>query len=285
VGDENQVDSFDDLFEPFELEEGPPPPSATPPTPQPPPELDDQPVQMVSCPSCGTANPAYNRHCEACGARLSTAPLPVAPPPMIRATPGGRALGILVAVVLIVTLVALFMNIFGGSDDETPPVTVASTSAPATTVPPVVIDELQPQSAEASSELNSSFVAENLIDNNLATEWQDRSLSGRGATLTFRFAQPVAITQIEIYNLPDEDRFKRNHRIKGYRINVDDLSLEITGQLLDVNTRQVIEVASINTLVLELSVTSTWESEAVEGGLPFTELALADVRFFGRIAD
>ena len=286
MGDENEVDSFDDLFEPFELEDGPPPAAAAPPRPEPTAESEDQPVPMVSCPSCGTANPSYNRHCEACGARLSTDPLPVAPPPMIRATPGGRALGILVAVVLIVTLVALFMNIFGGEPkDETPAITPTTGPPATTTLPSVIIEELSPSSVEASSELNSSFVADNLIDGNLATEWQDKSLSGRRAILTFRFSQPVAISQIEIYNLVEDDRFRRNYRIRGYSIKVDDLSLEITGQLADVNTRQVIDVASINTLVLELSVTSTFGSEAVEGGLPFTELALADVRFFGRPAD
>ena len=58
------------------------------------PEPDPAPrteVPQVVCPSCGTHNPNYNRHCEACGARLTKGPLPVAPPPLIRATPGSRA--------------------------------------------------------------------------------------------------------------------------------------------------------------------------------------------------
>ena len=33
MGDENQIDSFDDLFEPFELEDGPPPASEVPQAP------------------------------------------------------------------------------------------------------------------------------------------------------------------------------------------------------------------------------------------------------------
>ena len=285
MGDENQVDSFDDLFEPFELEDGPPTGETVV---QQPPVVDDtderEPVAMVSCPSCGTANPAYNRHCEQCGARLSTAPLPVAPPPMVRATPGGRALAVLVAVVLIVTLIALFMNIF--RSDEGPAATATTTPvAPSTILAPEPIDELQPSSVEASSELGTQWRAENLIDGNLATEWQDRSLSGRGATLTFRFSQPAAISEIEIYNLPEDARFRQNHRIQGFRITVDDLSYEITGRLANVNTRQVIQVASIDTRTLTLEVTSTYESESIDGSVPFTELALADVRFFGRLAN
>jgi hypothetical protein len=287
VGDEKHIDSFDDLFEPFELEEGPPPAGAAPPPveqPEPATDPSGRPVAMVSCSSCGTANPSYNRHCEACGARLSTAPLPVAPPPMLRTTPGSRALVVLLGVVIIVTVIALFMNIFGGDDEQDAPATTTTTDAPVTTAPPEV-EELQPSTVEASSELGIQWAAQNLIDGNLATEWQDASLSGRGAVLTFRFSQPVAVTEIEIYNLPDDNRFRQNHRIRGYRITVDDLSYEITGQLANVNTRQVIQVASISTRTLTFEVTSTYESESVDGGVPFNELALADVRFFGRPAN
>lgn len=289
MGDENQVDSFDDLFEPFELEDGPPPPGEVPPlppqerAPRAEPVEPEENVAMVSCPSCGTANPSYNRHCEACGARLSTAPMPVAPPPMLRATPGSRALGVLVAVVIVVTVVALFINVFGGDGDSEAQST--TTQAPATTVPVAPpVEELQPSTVEASSELGTNWVAENLIDGNLDTEWQDRSLSGRGAVLTFRFQQPVAISEIEVYNIADDDRFRQNYRIRGFRITVDDLSYEITGQLADVNSRQVIQVASISTRTLVLEITSTFESEAVGDSVPFTELAVADIRFFGRLA-
>jgi hypothetical protein len=285
LADENQVDSFDDLFEPFELEDGPPTgevPVSRPADSAAADEDDHHEVAKVSCPSCGTANPAYNRHCEACGARLSTAALPVAQPPMIRATPGGRALGVLVAVVLIATLIALFSNIFGG--DDTPITQSTTTLDPATTLPIDPIVELQPSSVEATSELGSQWGADNLIDNDLATEWQDRSLGGRGAELTFRFSQPVSINEIEIYNLPDDARFRANYRIQGYAITVNDLSFEITGRLDDDNTLQVIEVASIETRTLVLTVTSTYDSESRDSALPFAELALADVRFFGRFS-
>ena len=101
-------DPFDDLFEPFELEDGPPPPGSEPP-PAPPtqakPPQASAPVEQAACPSCGAFNPAYNRHCEQCGARLTKEPLPVAPAPMVRATPGGRALSVLAAAVLVVALI------------------------------------------------------------------------------------------------------------------------------------------------------------------------------------
>lgn len=288
MGDENQVDSFDDLFEPFELEEGPPPPATPTQQPQQEPRSEEaqEQVSLVSCPSCGTANPAYNRHCEACGARLSTAPLPVAPPPMVRATPGGRALGVLVLVILVVLLVALFMNIFSNDEPtETTTTTGGATTEPSTTTTAAPVQELTPQAVEATSTLGTNWSAENLIDGSLATEWQDRSLGGEGAVLTFRFAQPVAINEIEIYNIPDETRFRQNHRIRGYIVTVDDLSFEIPGELRNINTRQTIPVASLDTLVLTIEVTSTYPSEAVDGVGPFEELAVADIRFFGQLAE
>lgn len=282
VSDGNNIESFDDLFEPFELDEGPPPGGLPPPAPPQPLEADrdEEPVPMVACPSCGTSNPSYNRHCEACGARLSTNQLPVAPPPLIKATPGARALGVLIAVVLVVLLVTVLFNLFGG-DDPVEPTTVAVTTSPPETD---FVQPVEPTTVEASSTLNATFAADNLLDGDTATEWQDAGLRGDEATLVFRFQQPVSITEIEIVNLPDPTRFKQNWRIKGYKITVDDLGYEISGQLQDVNTPQTIPVASVGTRVLTLTVTTAYASQAVDGGVPFDELALADVRFFGRLA-
>jgi hypothetical protein len=281
VGDD-RIDSFDDLFEPFELEEGPPaepvPPRADEPTPPAPPPAQEQ-VTTVPCPSCGTHNPPYNRHCEACGARLGKGPLPVAPPPMVRATPGGRALGVLAAVVLVVALVTVVINFT--RDDTAPTTTVAA--QPTSTVATQII-ELSPTSIIASSELNDTYAAENLLDGDPNTEWQDQGLRGVGATLTFEFSQPVAISEMEIRNLVDDERFRQNYRIRGFKITVDDLPFDLSDQLDDVNTPQRVSVASLNTRVLTLEVTSVFAAEAAGEQAPFNELAVADIRFFGSLA-
>jgi len=281
VGDD-RIDSFDDLFEPFELEDGPPaePSTPTPRVPRSPePDRTDDTAPTVACPSCGTGNPPYNRHCEACGARLGKGPLPVAPPPMVRATPGGRALGVLAAVVLVVALVTLIINFRG--DDTTTTTTLATQSTSTVDVPVV---ELSPTGVQASSELNATYGATNLLDGDPNTEWQDQGLRGVGATLTFEFSQSVAITEIEIRNLVDNARFRQNYRIRGYKIKVDDLPFEISGQLEDNNQAQRVPVSSLQTSVLTLEVTSVWAAEASGQNPPFNELALADVRFFGNLA-
>jgi hypothetical protein len=275
LDDDKTIDSFDDLFEPFQLDETP---SESDLAAQPPVYEE----RLVACPSCGTRNPADNRHCESCGARIAQGPLPVAPPPMLRTTPGARALGVLAAVILVVALAALLFDFFRGSGDSTPPdSTVAEQSTTVPTLPPVEVAQLLPFTVEASSEL-PGWEAANLIDADATNSWNDASLRGDGALLTFRFERPVQISQIVIHNLTDEERFRRNYRIKGLEISINDLPTKALEVLDDTMEPQAIQIASVETTEVMLRVTSTYEAEAFNGQTPFTELALQEVKFFGR---
>jgi hypothetical protein len=271
---------FDDLFEPFELDEGPPPEPERPDPAQQTQAAATQTtagdVATIACPSCGSSNPDYNRHCEQCGARLSQDPLPVAMPPSLRTSPGGRALGVLAAVILLVALAALAFNIFsgGGENDET-----TTTTVPTTTIP-AAATELFAASVDASSFL-PGWEPENLIDGDPSTHWNDESLHGIGAVLTFTFSDPVSITEIELQNLLDDEGFKRNYKIQGYLITTDDLSVEFSGRLDNVNDPQRVPIASLNTLQLTIVVASTYPAESAGDKPPFDELALQSVRFFG----
>ena len=287
----NTIAPFDDLFEAFELEDGPPPPSEEP-APKPsrssksqeaadaapaiPTPVEEAPAATVVCTSCGTGNPAHNRHCEQCGARLGTGPLPVAPAPMIRATPGARALTVLAAVVLIV-LAAVFILNLGGNDDPTESSTTVAASS--TTLAPEYI-ELQPFSVDASSSF-PGFESANLIDGAADTYWNDNSLRGNNAWIEFRFAQPVQIVEIELQNLLDEEKFRRNYRMRSIAITVDDLQIEFNEQLDDSNDPQRFQIGSLETTIVRIEVKSTYPAEQYEGGVPFDELALQEVLFFG----
>ena len=196
-------DQFDELFEPFELDDTPPPPvrgsRSNAPTPSG--MVDDQTVtseiptqqhvtttpgngDIVVCPACGARNPAFNHHCERCGSRLSQDPMPIAASPSSRSSAGGRALGVLSGVVLLVALVALIVNIFSGGDEAALPDTTSSTT---TSTQPVIVTEIFPTSATTSSELSDRFGAEMLIDGDPETRWNDDSLRGAGAWLEFTF--------------------------------------------------------------------------------------------------
>lgn len=273
---------FDDLFEPFELEDGPPPPGSEPPPP--PPTAEDAavrpaaPVEQVPCPSCGAYNPSYNRHCEQCGARLTKEPLPVAPAPMVRATPGGRALSVLAAAVLVVALVALLVNVFrGDSGSET------TTTVPQTTTTNAILElsQITPTQVTTSDELSAGFAGSNLIDDDLNTEWQVNQATNP-LTMEFRFAQPVEIRYLEIYNITDQDRFLRNYRIKGYKITTDDLPVEIRSTLLDLaGGPQRIDIASFGAETLTIEILTNFPSQAIGDQPAFEELVVAEVKFWG----
>jgi len=273
-------DPFDDLFEPFELDEGPPEPGSAPPPPPSPTQQSEpptEPVPQVDCPSCGAANPAYNRHCEQCGARLTKEPLPVAPAPMVRATPGARALSVLAAAVLVVALVALVVNVFRGGGEAAVTTTVATST---TTTPPAVA-QITPTDVSASSQLNETYGDANLIDGDLNTEWQVSH--SNDLSVTFHFSQPVQIQYIEIYNIEDQNRFLANYRIKGYKITTDDLpGVPFQSTLKDTaGGPQRIDIVSLETTSLTLEVLSTYASQAVSGDPAFDELAVAEIKFWG----
>ena len=276
----NDFEEFGDLFEPFELSDNPPKTQPRPTSGQ---ELHQQPIlqaphDVATCQSCGSPNPIANHHCEQCGARLSSSSLPVATPPLARATAGGRAVTVLAAVVVIVGFVALLINLRG---DE-PPTSDTSSSTSTTSVTPPEITLLKPTSVDASSSFSTAFGPENLIDGDIDTYWNDAGLGGENAILTFRFAQPVQIFDVEVQNLVDEVKFKRNYRIKGYVITIDDLpAVERSGTLDDTNTQQTIAIGSVATRELVLVVTSIYPAEAVGDDPAFEELALHSVRFFG----
>ncbi len=288
---DDRNDQFDELFEPFELSD--PPPSGTPPAPSrasqepapqepaTPPRSDVPPPvatqAAIACPSCGAKNPPFNHHCERCGSRLSADPMPIAASPMSRASAGGRALGVLAAVVLVVALIALMMNIFGGDEVALSDTTTSSTSSTL----PAIVTEILPISVKASSQGGDAFGPENLIDGNPETRWNDDALHGVGAWLEFTFSRPVSITEIEFQNVTDDEPFRRNYKIQGYTITVDDLNVPISGRLVNSNEPQRVNIASLETTTLRIDVTTTHLAEPVGENPPFDELALEAVRFFG----
>ncbi|MGI9667876.1 MAG: NADase-type glycan-binding domain-containing protein [Acidimicrobiia bacterium] len=292
MGDDRN-DQFDDLFEPFELNE-PPAADASVDDPTPPPASEPDPsaavpeahvttehatVDAVTCPACGAQNPAFNHHCERCGSRLNTDPMPIAPAPAARTSAGGRALGVLAAVVLVVALVALMVNIFRSGEPEVAGEDTSSTST--STTQPVIVTEIVPTSAKASSELSEQFGPENLIDGDPETRWNDKSARGVDAWLEFTFATPVQITEIEFQNVSDDTKFRQNFKIQGYTITVNDLNVPISGRLVNSNEPQQVRIASLETFTLRVDVSTTYPAEPVGDAPPFDELALEDVRFFG----
>lgn len=285
--DLDKPELFDDLFEPFDLDEPPEPePLSAPPPPPPPRPRMEEPaaVPETTCPSCGASNPATLRHCEECGARLAQGPLPVAAQPLIRNTAGARALIVLAAVVAVVALAALLWGVIRDDGETSPDDTAAGDGTTTSVTQAAPTDEavlLRATEVRASSQL-SAYPATNLIDDDPSTEWQDNAQRGVGAALEFLFEPGVALERIEIVGLPDPVRFKRNFRVNGYRLRIDDLPEPIVGSLADTQEVQTIEIETDNSTSVRLEVTSTYPAEAVGPQQPFNELAIQEIRFYGR---
>jgi hypothetical protein len=214
------------------------------------------------------------------------------------------------AVVLVPALVLVGLRWLPADDDgvagttSVPPVTtpapttttsVATTSAPTQNSSPtdvelgidtttaVDLEQIIPSRVEANAQL-PQFPGDYLIDGDLATTWQGAHEGN--LTITFRWARPVHIDHIEVYNIADATRFLRNYRIEEYKVTVDDLpGIEMFDALEDQpGGPQRISVASQETTVLTLEILSMYPAMRVDQAAPFEEVALAEIEFFGRPA-
>jgi len=281
---EDRNDQFDNLFEPFDLQD-PPDPSDPGVRPVQPTETGQQPIApgpaaQVYCASCASPNDAANRHCEQCGARLQRSQTPIAPQPMLRTTAGARALVVLSAIVLGVALLAVVINVFGGDEPEVG----ETTETTVTTLASVPIAELSPIRIDCTSELDA-FPCQALIDDDPTNRWNATSDGIIGAELTFFFSPPVQITEMFLVNVDDDEAFTRNSRIRGMEVIIDDLSQSTIVELDDTNAEpQRVQIRSLRTSSLTIRITSAYPGASYDGKEPFTELALQEVQFFGRVA-
>lgn len=282
--DDKPSDHSDEIFEPFELEGSPSGeerrsvPRSWEPIASGGGGGEGGPPSGIPCPSCGTPNPPFNRHCESCGARLSQAMLPVAPQPMLRTTAGARALMVLAGVILVVALLALAVNVFRGGGGTA----ADSSSTTSTTQVPLDIVQLHPIRVDCTSEL-ADFPCSALIDEDPDNSWNARE-GGVGAVVTFLFSPPVQISEVYIHNLEDQERFERNARMKGVEIVIDDLPQATIVELEDSNQPQRVQLRSLRTSSVQLTITSAYIGQSYEGREPFRELAAQEILFYGRIS-
>lgn len=264
-------------FEKFELSEPPEPEQS--PRPKRQPESGSQ--NSTYCPSCGAANPASNRHCEECGARLSQAPLPTAPRPAVQATAGVRAALAISGLLFGVVIVALLFNVFAGDDPATS-TTIASTS---TTVP--VVEENGPIaviSETCSVEGISSFVCANLTsgtDDSYQVNWEELQETDERIRIRLTFDQPMVIQQIIWRGLTEETRFRQNYRARGLVIEASDSVSALNHELEDIPGEQSIVYAAMGANWIEFEIQSAYVATLTDGNV-FKELAIDEIIVIGR---
>ncbi|HJS71886.1 MAG TPA: zinc ribbon domain-containing protein [Acidimicrobiia bacterium] len=269
----------DSPYEEFSLDQPPSTPQDTPP----------QPVSKgngngnggpVNCPSCGALNPGNNRHCQECGARLKQGPLPTAPRPAVQATAGVRAALAISALLLGVILIALFFNIFNGTDPEA---SGSSTTAPSTTFPPIQeegpIDILE---QTCTPQGIGTLVCANLTSgtpDEYQVSWEE--VSEQGIVIELDFVQPMAITGIQWTNIADETRFFQNYRAQSLVVVAQDSLAETPVLLQDQQGTQQVPYSALNTTTLTITIVEAYEAVVTDGDV-FDELAIDEIVIIGR---
>jgi len=266
-------------YEEFSLEERPPPAdpgqTSTPASSQ---GNGNDSGREVSCPSCGATNPAHNRHCQECGARLRQGPLPTAPRPAVQATAGVRAALAISGLLLGVIVIALLFNIFTGEDPPSETTTTTSTTIPqiAEAGPIDILGETcTPQGI-------GSFVCANLTSgttDEFQVSWEETADAGVVILLTFR--EPMAINEIQWTNIDDATRFQQNYRAQSLVILAQDSLTPVPVTLQDQQGTQIVRYTALNTTTLEITVVDAYQAQVVDDNV-FDELAIDEITVIGR---
>ncbi len=158
-----------------------------------------------------------------------------------------------------------------------------ATERPSTAVPefqavdPPPSRRLPVASVAGSSELEN-FEAKYLIDGT-DRAWNDASLRGTGAELTFTFTDPVQIDEIAVHHLTDPERYARNYRIAQLALAVDGEPVLVT-TIPDAPGAHLFDVEREGSMVT-LRVLDVYPAETFGGSPPFEELAVGEVEFWG----
>ena len=276
----NSDGSNGNAYEEFSLDSPPEEPEASEePTETPPPSTS----RSITCPSCGAINPANNRHCQECGARLAQGPLPTAPRPAVQATAGVRAALAISGLLLGVIVIALLFNTFTGGDE---PEAVSTTVVASTTVPPPA--EVGPiailgQTCEPDG--IGSLLCPNLTDGNPDTEFQTswaEVIEGDGEIIIrFTFSELMAINEIRWTNIENATRFRQNYRARGIEVSSQDQITSVPFELQDLAGIQTFRYSALNTARLDIRIVSAYNAEVIEENI-FDEIAIAEITIIGR---
>lgn len=232
----------------------------------------------ITCPSCGATNPANNRHCQECGARLRQGPLPTAPRPAVQATAGVRAALAISGLLLGVILIALFFNFFSDDPEE------AATSSTTATTQPFVPKESEPipiLSETCTPQGIGSLICANLTSgtpDEYQVSWEETAEDG--VVIEFTFQEPMTITEIQWTNIEDETRFRQNYRAKSLTILAQDSLAEFPVNLVDQRGTQVIRYTALNTTTLTINVIDAFQAE-VQDDNRFDEIAIVEITVLG----
>lgn len=247
---------------------------------------------LVSCPVCWSPNPATNRFCEFCAARLGLRP-GYSPPRSGVGSPSfsGGVISILFGLAAVLFVVLLVVAL-GRGDPVPSSTTITATStvpsvdattpietSPRESAAPTV---LTPDAVVASSELTEEFQASNLADGDPETVWRDASRRGDGAALTFRFDAPITVTAVVVWGVPNDEAFHQSYRIRRFRLDLGGGAPVVEGEIPDSPEPFRLDLGGVETSAVTLEVVSVYPGEPHDGEAAADELAVAEVELWGR---
>jgi hypothetical protein len=151
-----------------------------------------------------------------------------------------------------------------------------------TSIADLPLEELHPVGVVCTSELDT-FPCSALTDDDPVNAWNAQE-GGVGAEVTFYFSPPVQVAEVVFRNLDDPERFTRNARIRSVEVSLDDMPQATIAVLADSREAQRVQVRSVHTSRVTVTITSAYPGEAYEGREPFRELALQGIEFWGQPA-
>ncbi|MDP8928231.1 MAG: discoidin domain-containing protein [Actinomycetota bacterium] len=175
-----------------------------------------------------------------------------------------------------------------GRDGPTPTPTPAPTPPSPTPQPSPTPTEAVPLAAsliaaEASSThppyKNLTYGIQNTIDGDKQTAWNSNE-SATGQWLRYTFDRPYRVVRIDFTNgyVKDDERFRRNHRLKDIRVVTDTGTFE--AKLQDIPQTQTINKEFGVTNVVEIEVLTVYEAQRYNNRPPYKDLALTEVIFY-----
>jgi hypothetical protein len=182
---------------------------------------------------------------------------------------------------LVVILVALAFNIFGGDETATT-TTVDSTT---TTAPQVVENAAIPiLRVDCDPQGLGSYACSNLtagVGNEFQVNWETLEADEDTLSIRLYFSQAMTVSRIEWANISDDTRFLQNHRARGITIDTNNQVTSFSTTLEDTPGVQIINYAALNADYIDITVHSTHRSQVVDGN-SWPELAIDEITVWGR---
>lgn len=120
-----------------------------------------------------------------------------------------------------------------------------------------------------------------LTDGDATTLWFHPTDSETVPELTFEFGRPVTFTGVALQNPQEGEAFARHARIRDVEVSFKGSREVITAEIPDTPGRHRIEIPDIASERATIRIVSMYPGQEFEGGVPFAELALAEVAFEG----